>query len=251
VRLLGESKSNNCLRFPGDGNSVKHLLYFFLGVSDTIEIDGGSTKTDARREAGERTRQRLLEAASGLLAEHGDDAVRLRDITDAAHANVAAVHYHFGSKDALCREAMEHAVRRLLEEQIEGLQALPEDAPLAEIAAAWARPVIAAVCGSPCEERAFMRIMARVASDPPPELRDWMASELSRADPEFLAPLRRAVPGVPDDELRFRLECAAGILHFLSSGNMRFDLSGCSEKKLERLLTPVIAGALAGGPAAA
>jgi AcrR family transcriptional regulator len=218
-------------------------------VSDTIEISGGSTKTDARREAGERTRKRLLEAASGLLAEHGDDAVRLRDITAAADANVAAVHYHFGSKDALCREAMEHAVRRLLEEQIEGLRELGEDAPLEEIAAAWARPVISAACGSPCEKRSFLRIMARVASDPPPELRDWMASELSKADPEFLAPLRRAMPGVTDDELRFRLECAAGILHFLSSGNMRYDLTGTSEDELERLLTPVIAGALAGAPA--
>jgi AcrR family transcriptional regulator len=204
------------------------------------------TKTDARREAGERTRARLLEATRGLLAEHGEDAVRLRDITNAAQANVAAVNYHFGSKDALCREAVEQAIRRLLEEQIERLRELPEDAPLEEIAAAWARPVIAAACAE-CEERAFLRIMARVASNPPPELREWMATELSRADPEFLVPLRRALPGVPDDELRFRLECAAGILHFLSTGNMRFDLEGKSEEELSRLLTPVIAGALAGG----
>jgi AcrR family transcriptional regulator len=212
----------------------------FLSVDEAI-------KTDGRREAGERTRQRLLEAARGLLAERGEDAVRLRDITDAAEANVAAVHYHFGSKDALCREAVEEAIRRLLEDQIEGLRELGEDAPLEEIAAAWARPVIAAACGSPCEEREFLRIMARVASDPPPELREWMTSELSRVDPEFLVPLRRALPGVADDELRFRLECAAGILHFLSSGNMRFDFEGKTEDEVAHLLTPVIAGALAGG----
>jgi AcrR family transcriptional regulator len=206
-----------------------------------------TTKTDARREAGERTRQRLLEAARELLAERGEDGVRLRDITDAAEANVAAVHYHFGSKEALCREAVEQAIRRLLEEQISRLRELDEDATLEEIAAAWGRPVISVASGPPCEEQAFRRIMARVVSDPPPELRDWMTSELSRADPEFLAPLRRALPGVPDDELRFRLECAAGILHFMSTGNMRVDLEGKSEDELARLLTPVIAGALAGG----
>jgi AcrR family transcriptional regulator len=205
------------------------------------------TKPDARREAGERTRQRLLEATRGLLAERGEDAVRLRDITDAAQANVAAVNYHFGSKDALCREAVEQAISRLLAEQIERLRELDEDASLEEIAAAWSRPVIASTRG-PCEERAFLRIMARVASDPSPELRDWMASELAQADPEFLVPLRRALPGVGDDELRFRLECAAGILHFLSMGNMRVDLEGKSEDELARMLTPVIAGALAGGP---
>jgi AcrR family transcriptional regulator len=213
------------------------------GVSDVI-------KTDGRREAGERTRRRLLDATLGLLAAHGEDAVRLRDITHAAQANVAAVNYHFGSKDALCRQAVEHAVRSQLEDQIEAVRALGKDASLEEIAAAWARPVTAASCGSPCEERARQRIMARVASNPPQELREWMASELSRADPEFLAPLRRALPGVPDDELRFRLECASGILHFLSSGNMRVDLAGKTADDLARLLTPVIAGALAGGPAA-
>jgi AcrR family transcriptional regulator len=206
-----------------------------------------TTKTDARREAGERTRQRLLESTRALLAERGEDALRLRDITDAAEANVAAVNYHFGSKDALCQEAVEQAIRGLLEEQVERLRELGEEATLEEIAAAWARPVITAMSGSPCEERALLRIMARVASDPSPALRDWMASELARADPEFLVPLRRALPGVPDDELRFRLECAAGILHFLSTGNIRFDLEGKTEDELARLLTPVIAGALAGG----
>src|SRR5918996_2106558 len=97
-----------------------------------------TTKTDARREAGERTRQRLLEAASGLLAERGEDAVRLRDITDAAQANVAAVNYHFGSKEALCREAVERTISQLLEDQIARLRELDDDASLEEIAAAWA-----------------------------------------------------------------------------------------------------------------
>jgi AcrR family transcriptional regulator len=213
-------------------------------------MEGDAIKTDGRREVGERTRESLLAAARALLAEHGEDAVTLRDITTAANANVAAVNYHFGSKDALCREAVEQAIKLMLDEQIKRLRELGEDASLEEIAAAWAQPVIAARC-APCEERALLRILARAASNPSPVLRDWLTSELSRADPEFLAPLRRVLPDVPDDELRFRLECAAGILHFLSTGNMRFDLEGKSEEELAQLLTPVIAGALAGSNAAA
>jgi AcrR family transcriptional regulator len=220
-----------------------------VSTEDVTPREATLAKTDGRRVAGERTRQKLLEAACVLLAEHGDDGVRLRDITEAADANVAAVHYHFGSKDALCRQAVEQAVRRQLGDQIAQLRELGDDATLDEVAAAWARPVICATCGSPCEERSFQRIMARVASDPPPELREWVTSELSGADPEFLAPLRRVLPGIPDEELRFRLECVAGILHFLGSGNMRFDLAGMSAEDLERLVVPVIAGALAGGPA--
>jgi AcrR family transcriptional regulator len=206
-----------------------------------------AVKTDRRREAGERTRQRLLDAARTLLAERGEDALRLRDITEAAEANVAAVNYHFGSKDALCQEAVKQAIGQLLDDQVAALQDLPDDASVEDFAAAWARPVVAAMTGAPCEERALMRIMARAITDPSPALRDWMVAELARVEPDLIAPLRRALPGVPDDELRFRLESAGSILHFLSTGNMRLDLGDKSEEELTRMFTPVIAGALAGG----
>jgi AcrR family transcriptional regulator len=209
-------------------------------MSDAMKLDG-------RREAGERTRQRLLEATRALLAEHGEDGVILRAITDAANANVAAVSYHFGSKEALCRAAVEEAIGRLVEEQTDGLRQLGKDATLEEIAAAWARPVIGAMCGPPCETQAFLRILARVIADPPPELREWMSDTLARGEAELLRPLRHALPGVPDDELRFRVECAASVFHFLSTGNMRAEIATKTEADLERLLIPVIAGALAGG----
>jgi AcrR family transcriptional regulator len=208
---------------------------------------GEAVKLDGRREAGERTRQRLLDATRALLAEHGEDGVTLRAITDAANANVAAVSYHFGSKEALCRATCEQAIGRLVEEQIEGLRQLGEDATLEEIAAAWARPVIGAMCGPPCETQSFLRILARVIADPPPELREWMASTIARGESELLRPLRHALPGVPDDELRFRAECAASVFHSLSMGTMRAEIATKTEAELERLLIPVIAGALAGG----
>jgi AcrR family transcriptional regulator len=208
-------------------------------------------KLDGRREAGERTRERLIHATRSLLAEHGEDAVTLRDITQAAGANVAAVSYHFGSKEALCRATCEQAVSQLIDEQIRALGELGDDASLEEIAAAWTGPVIKGVSGTPGETQCFMRIVARLAADPPAELRDWLASAVARADAELLRHLRRALPGVSDDELRIRTECAAGIFHFIATGNMRCDLAGKSEEEVERLIVPVIAGALAGGAASA
>ena len=47
------------------------------------------------------TKGRILEATERLLAEHGFESVSLRDITTAAEVNVAAVNYHFGSKEKL------------------------------------------------------------------------------------------------------------------------------------------------------
>jgi AcrR family transcriptional regulator len=57
----------------------------------------------------ESTRQRILEAAGPLFAEKGFDASSVRDITDAAGTNVAAVNFHFRSKEHLYIETVRHA----------------------------------------------------------------------------------------------------------------------------------------------
>ena len=53
------------------------------------------------RAAKKTTKSLILEATERLVAEHGFESVRLRDITTGAGVNVAAVNYHFGSKDKL------------------------------------------------------------------------------------------------------------------------------------------------------
>jgi AcrR family transcriptional regulator len=206
-----------------------------------------STKPDRRREAGERTRRRLLEAARALLAERGTEGVTLRDITDAAQANVAAVSYHFGSVGALCRATMQEAMETLVDEQIDRLRALGDDATVEQIAGVLAQPVIKVVGCPTSADQAFLRIMARAVSDPPCELDDWMASTISRADAELLPRLRHALPGVSDEELRFRRECVAGILYFIGTGGMRTYPDCKTAAELEHMLVPVIAGALAAG----
>jgi AcrR family transcriptional regulator len=204
------------------------------------------TKTDGRRELGEQTRQRLLDATRVLLAERGDE-VTLRDITEAANANVAAASYHFGSLAALRCAAIKQAIETLIDAQIAGFQALDDDATVEQIAAAFAQPLIAAFGDPACAEKAGLRIMARVAGSPPPELADWMTATIARADAELFPHLRRALPGVTDEHLRFRVDSAAGILYFLITGRMHLDLHGKGADELARLLVPVIAGALRAG----
>ncbi len=55
------------------------------------------------------TRQRLLEISGEVFAEQGFRAATIRDICARAGANVAAVNYHFGDKEALYRDVLEHA----------------------------------------------------------------------------------------------------------------------------------------------
>jgi AcrR family transcriptional regulator len=54
--------------------------------------------------ATDRTRTAILNAAEQLYAERGFSDVTLRDIVAAASVNLAAVNYHFGSKDELIAE---------------------------------------------------------------------------------------------------------------------------------------------------
>jgi AcrR family transcriptional regulator len=69
------------------------------------------------------TRESLLEAALGLLADRGPGALRIRDLADATGKSTMGVYTHFGSKQGLLEEVYLDGFRRL-EAQ---LQAVPSD----------------------------------------------------------------------------------------------------------------------------
>lgn len=61
------------------------------------------------------TRERLLQAALEVFAEHGYRAATIREICGRADANVAAVHYHFGDKRKLYEAIYGHLFETLHE----------------------------------------------------------------------------------------------------------------------------------------
>src|SRR3954452_20005848 len=202
-----------------------------------------SGRADQRRAAGERTRARLMDAALDLLAERGE-GVTLRELTDAAEANVAAVSYHFGSLQSLLDGAIEDALERYLDAQQAAVSAVPSEATLDEVAAAFARPMISALTKGG-RDRAAIRIVARAAIDPP---KGW-----ERFDARFdeiragvVQVLKTHLPGVRAPELIFRTRCAAGMLNWLALAPLGEELNGKSEKTAGRLLVPIVAGALRG-----
>ena len=203
-----------------------------------------SGRVDQRREAGMRTRTRLLDAALDQLAERGEDGVNLRELTHAAGANVAAVSYHFGSLKSLCDAAIEHAVERYLEAQQTALTALDAESTLEELAAAFARPMIRALAVGG-RDLDVMRIVARCSIDPP-EAWDRFDATFDRIRADVLKVLKANVPDVSARELTFRIRCAAGLLNWLVIAPVGAELRNTSEKQIERRLVPVLAGALRG-----
>ena len=113
------------------------------------------------------TKRRMLEVAAALLSEHGFEVVSVRDVTQAAKVNVAAVNYHFGSRDGLIARVMEEAVRHFNEERLARLEGLEKrfagkPAPLEEVLEAWLKPLASAAQRSSWKDPVTAPLIGRV-----------------------------------------------------------------------------------------
>lgn len=205
-------------------------------------------RADRRREAGQRTRDDLLAAALELLAQRGQEGVALREITDNAGANVSAVSYHFGSLRALCDAAIEHALDRYLDAQIEAVASLDATSSVEELAAAFARPMMRALAAGG-RELAVMRTVARAGIDPPGGW-DRLAGKFEQSRRDALRVLSANARGIDEQELIFRTRCAAGLLNWLAVAPIGAELAAMPTEQIERWLVPVLAGAFRGAPSA-
>jgi AcrR family transcriptional regulator len=202
-------------------------------------------KTDARKELGDHTRQQLLQAARRLLAEHGMGGVRLRDVSEAAEVNIAAVSYHFGSLASLVNTAVREAADAALSEQAKRLASLPPDAALEDIAAAWIRPTVHGL-QEDREAGALLRIASRAITEAPADMREWAQDIMERTHGQLIARLRPALPGLDDRELAFRVFCVGGIVNRFHTAASLPESAAASSPDLERLLIAAITGMLAG-----
>jgi AcrR family transcriptional regulator len=206
-------------------------------------------KQDGRKELGDRTCQRLLEATLELLSERGGEALTLREITDAAGANVAAVSYHFGSKEALIKRAVEYAIDSIIDAQAAELDALGARPCVDALAGALARPVAEAVTAG-ADALAVHRIIARVSIDPPPGCRERLSAQLQRRREQLRAACAHALPDLDARTLAFRVDSAIGLLDWLVLRGPG-EIAGEDAAELERLLVPMLVGALSGAQAPA
>jgi AcrR family transcriptional regulator len=185
-----------------------------------------------------------MDAALDMLAARGGGGVTLREITDAAAANVAAVSYHFGSLQSLCDAAVEHALERYLDAQQEAVSELRPGSTVEEAAAAFARPMVTAMSVGG-RDLAVMRIVAR-AGIAPPEGWDRLSARFDRIRADLLRVLKANLRDVSDRELIFRSRCAAGLLNWLALAPVGDELRSKTRKQIERRVVPVLAGCLRG-----
>ena len=175
--------------------------------------------------SGVATRQRLLEAAEELFSEHGFDRVSVRDVTEKAGANVAAVNYHFGSREGLIEQVIERYVNPVNEERIARLEAVERRAggrpvPLEEILDAFVRPFATQVRKSELSEKLFYKLMARIAANQT-QVPARVQESFMRMIERFRRAFGKALPTVPSDELLWRIHFTIGaMVHTMAHAEM-------------------------------
>jgi AcrR family transcriptional regulator len=143
------------------------------------------------------TPARLVAAAERLFADGGEAATSLRAVARLAHANAAAVHYHFGGRDELLRAVVDRYRRPLAERRLRLLDEAGRAAPVtvAGVLTALVRPdleLLAKLRRHKVEIARFLgRDAVRVAPDP--------------TDPLAMALLRPLLPDLPAAEVSTRL----------------------------------------------
>lgn len=206
--------------------------------------------------SGADTPEALLDAAEELFARKGLQGTSLREITRKARANLAAVHYHFGSKDALVRAVLVRRAGDLNQARLELLDGLEERAgkkavPVEEIMHAFLSPTAHFLKA----HTHFMRMVGRVFSDPDDKLRKFWMSQFDEVVRRFPMALSRSLPDLPVAEVFWRMLFIVGAMIFtwtnfadvpsMSGGRVAVPTE---EETVERLITLSVATFLAPVP---
>ncbi|ALN58260.1 MULTISPECIES: TetR/AcrR family transcriptional regulator [Lysobacter] len=161
------------------------------------------------------TKDRILGAAEELFAQFGFTGTSLRQVTSRADVNIAAVNYHFGSKENLVNEVFRRRMDEMTAQRLSALKAALAERPgeLEPILAAFVEPALALA-----QDRngggAFVRVIARAYAEKNDSLRKFLSDHYGHVLREFAKAIATAVPGLSKEELYWRLDFLAGSLTY-------------------------------------
>jgi len=165
------------------------------------------------------TQTRILDAAEELFMQHGFEGASMRMLTARAGVNLAAVNYHFGSKDALIEAVFR---RRLDPMNAERLAQLERQEAGAEGKVLAPEAIIRAFLGASLRMvedtrgggRNFSRLLGRAYTEPSKAIRQLIGRMYAPTMERFKAAFVRALPELPRDELVWRMHFMFGTLAY-------------------------------------
>lgn len=192
------------------------------------------------------TKTRLLRVAERMFADQGYNGVSLRQLTAAAGVNLAAVNYHFGSKEGLLAAIFESRCRPMNEERLARLETCTEGAgkpPLLEqIIAAFIAPALAStsdVAGG----ATFTRLRAVLSVEHNELARNLIAKHFDTTSARFVAALARALPQLSHAEVFWRFHFLLGALYYtmINPGRIEHLSNGfCDASDVDAVMTQMV-----------
>jgi len=157
---------------------------------------------------------RILDAAEALFGGEGIRATSIRDITQRAGVNLAAVNYHFKNKEGLVAAVLARRAEPINRERVRLLSELTPPANMEDVLRCFIAPTFPMLDSNP----AFLKFAARLWLEPGPELRGVVLRQFSETLHQFLGLIHQTLPEVPLAELWVRFSfCIGAMLHTWTS----------------------------------
>ncbi|MFC5301676.1 TetR/AcrR family transcriptional regulator [Azospira restricta] len=179
------------------------------------------------------TRERILDAAERLFMESGYEGTSMRMITGAAGVNLAAVNYHFGSKEALLREVFRRRLAWLNRERLrllDEMEAQAKGEPLkpSAILEAFFGTLLHMGTDESLGGMTFLRLLGRTLTEPADFIRTFFAGEYAEVVDRYKRALFRALPDVPHEEIIWRFHLMLGAMSYAIAGTDALQVvTGC------------------------
>ena len=169
------------------------------------------------------TKTRILDAAEQLFMEHGFEATSLRSLTSAASVNLAAVNYHFGSKEELFQAVLTRRLDPMNQERIALLEKLERESggrPLSveRILFAMLIPALKLARDERRGGKNFLRVLGRAYADPAPFIRHFLSAQYVEMIARYKEAFLKALPHLSRQELTWRLHFVMGALSYTLAG---------------------------------
>lgn len=169
------------------------------------------------------TRERILDVAERLFMAHGYEGTSMRQITGEAAVNLAAVNYHFGSKESLMQEVFRRRLDWLNEERLRVLNEMElaaGDNPLkpSQIVDGFFGTLLRMADDEERGGVTFLRLLGRTLTDPSEFIRTFLANEYAGVMERYKAALFKALPDVPKAEIVWRFHFMLGATSYAIAG---------------------------------
>jgi AcrR family transcriptional regulator len=170
------------------------------------------------------TKQRILDAAEVLFFAKGVAGSSLRAVTAEAGVNVAAVHYHFGSKPELLRAGLERRIGPSNQERFERLEAARAGGrtpSVEEVLEAFLAPMIVGV-----EVQKMAETSALLHREPRESLEPLLRQLFGEVGRVFVSSLGELLPQLGPHEVTERFQLVVGVMVHVISGHLSIEFEG-------------------------